>query len=109
MSASDVLVLAEVQRGSLAGITLEMLAAARGVAAATGGQVVALVLSSQGAAHAESLAAADRILLIDAPQLAAYSPGPYLAALQEVVAAEQPRAPLLPVEKTRNGPPAAIS
>jgi hypothetical protein len=62
MSAQDVLVLAEVQRGALADITLELLAAARGVTAATGGQVVCLVLSEDGAKYAPSLAAADRIV-----------------------------------------------
>ena len=88
MSAQDVLVLAEIQRDALADVTLELLAAARGLAAATGGQVVAVVLSQDGGRYAPSLAAADRIVLVDDPQLAAYSPEPYLAALQEVIAAE---------------------
>ena len=34
-------------------------------------------------------------MLVDDPQLAAYSPEPYLAVLQEVVAAEKPRAVLI--------------
>jgi len=95
MSASEVLVLAEVDRGALTGATFELLAAARGVAAAAGGEVLALVLSSDGAKHAEALSGADRILLVDDPQLAAYSPGPYLAALAEIVTAEAPRAVLI--------------
>ena len=95
MSRKDVLVLAEIRGDALADVTLELLAAARGLAAATGGQVVALVLGPNGAAHAPALGAADRIIVVDDPQLAAYSPEPYVAALQEVIAAEQPRAVLI--------------
>ena len=95
MSAQDVLVLAEIQRDALADITLELLAAARGVTAATGGQVVCLVLSEDGAKYAPSLAAADRIVLVNDPQLAAFAPEPHLAALLQVVTAEQPRAVLV--------------
>jgi electron transfer flavoprotein alpha subunit len=95
MSAQDVLVLAEVQRGTLADITLELLAAARGITAATGGQVVCLVLSEDGAKYTPSLAAADRIVLVNDPQLAAFAPEPHLAALLQVLTAEQPRAVLV--------------
>ncbi len=95
MSAQDVLVLAEVQRDALADVSLEMLTAARQIATAGGGEVVALVLNSDGARYAEALAAADRILIVDDPQLAAYSPDCYLAALWEVVTAEKPRAVLI--------------
>lgn len=95
MSAQDVLVLAEIQRDALAEVSVELLAGARGLASATGGQVVALVLSQDGARYAPSLAAADRVVLVDDPRLAAYAPEPYLAALHEVTAAEQPRAVLI--------------
>ena len=74
---------------------MELLAAARGLSAATGGEVLALVLSSDGKRYAPALGAADRIVELDDPQLAEYSPEPFLAALQEVVAAEQPRAVLI--------------
>ncbi len=95
MSQQDVLVLAEVQRETLADVSLELLAAARGLAGATGGQVVAVVLSREGARYASSLGAADRIVVVDDPLLADYSPEPFLASLQEVVAAEKPRAVLV--------------
>lgn len=95
MSAQDVLVLAETQRGTLAEITLELLAAARSLAAATGGQVVCLVLSDEGGKHAPALGAADRIVVVNDPQLAAFAPEPCLAALQQFVTAEQPRAVLI--------------
>ena len=52
MSAQDVLVLAEIQRDTLADITLELLAAARGLTAATGGQVICVVLSQDGSRFA---------------------------------------------------------
>jgi electron transfer flavoprotein alpha subunit len=95
MMANDVLILAEVYRDTLSGVSLELLAAARSITSATGGQVLALVLGPSGAAHAPTLAAADRIIVVDDPQLADYSPGPYVAAIAEVVAMEQPRAVLL--------------
>jgi len=95
MSDRDVLVLAEVQREALADVTLELLAAARAIAAATGGDVVALVLSRDGAPYTAPLAPAGRILLVNDPQLAAYSPEPYLAAMEDVIAAEKPRAVLI--------------
>jgi electron transfer flavoprotein alpha subunit len=95
MSVQDVLVLAEIQRDALADVTLELLAAARGLTAATGGQVVVLMLSQDGARYASSLSAGDRIVLVNDPQLAAYSPEPYLAVLQDVIATEKPRAVLI--------------
>ncbi len=76
-------------------MTFELLAAARGLTSATGGQVVALVLSADGARYAPALGAADRIVLVDDPLLAAYAPEPFVAAAQEVVAAEQPAAVLI--------------
>ena len=90
MSTQDVLVVAEIHRETLGDVTLELLAAARGLASASGGQVVALVLSADGMRYAAALGAADRIVLVDDPLLAAYAPEPFLAAAQEIVAAEQP-------------------
>ncbi len=95
MSGSDILVLAEVHRGTLADITFELLAAARGLVGGSGGEVVALVLSENGAAFAPALGAADRILLVDHSALANYAPEPFLAALAEVVTARSPRAVLI--------------
>jgi len=95
MSTQDVYVLAEIQRDNLADITLELLAAARGLCAASGGEVVAVVLSQSGARYAPALSAADRIVIIDDPQLSAYAPEPFLAVLQAVVAADKPRAVLI--------------
>ena len=95
MSAQDILVLAEVREGTLADASLELLTAGCALAAATGGKLLTLVLGPDGAAQAASLGAADRILIVDDPQLAAYSPEPYVAAIQEVILGEQPRAVLI--------------
>ena len=95
MSAQDILVVAETNRGQLADMSLEMLGAARQLAAGTGGKVVAVLLSADGAAYAEGLSAADRILLVNDPLLAGFSPQPFVAALEGVVKAEGPRAVLI--------------
>jgi electron transfer flavoprotein alpha subunit len=95
MSVQDILVVVEIQRNAVADVTLELLTAARGLAAASGGQVVVLVLSGDGAPYVAALAAADRIVLVNDPQLAEYSPEAYLAVLAHVVAVEQPRAVLV--------------
>jgi len=95
MSAQDILVFAETRQDSPADITLELLGGARQLAGSTGGQVVVLLLGSDGARHAQALSAADRIVIIDDPQLAAFSPEPYLAVLQSVTASESPRALLM--------------
>ncbi len=96
MSASDVLVVAEIHRRAVAGITCELLTAARGLTAATGGQVICVVLSDDGARYVPSLSAADRIIQVDDPQLADFAPEPFVTALAQVVAAQQPRAVLVP-------------
>lgn len=95
MSAQDILVFAETGQDAVADITLELLGGARKLAAATGGEVVAVVLGAHGAKHTQGLSAADRILVIDDPQLAAFTPEPYVAVLQNVIAAESPRAVLI--------------
>lgn len=95
MSSRDILVVAETNRGQLADMSLEMLGAARHLSAATGGKVVAVLLSADGSAFAEGLSAADRILLINDPMLAGFSPKPYVAVLENVIKTETPRAVLI--------------
>ena len=60
-------VVAENTRGGLAHVTYEMLGKARDLTAITQSEVVAVVVAPDGAAHAESLAAAgaDRLLVLD--------------------------------------------
>ncbi|MBN2474640.1 MAG: electron transfer flavoprotein subunit alpha/FixB family protein [Pirellulales bacterium] len=95
MSAQDILVVAETNQDAPADITFELLGGARELAGATGGQVVAVLLGSDGVKHAAALSAADRILVIDDPQLAAFSPDAYVAVLEHVISAEGPRAVLV--------------
>lgn len=95
MSNQDVLVLAETRGDALADVTFELLAAGRELARAIGGAVLAVVLGPNGASHAGGLQAVDRIITVDDPALADYSPEPFVAALREVVDVEQPRAVLI--------------
>jgi electron transfer flavoprotein alpha subunit len=57
--------------------------------------VLVAVLSEAGSRYAQGLSAADRIIVIDDPQLVAYTPGPYVAVLEEIIRAENPRAVLI--------------
>ncbi len=95
MSSQDILVVAETNRDQVTDMSLEMLGAARHVAAGTGGKVIAVLLGADGAAYAEALSAADRILLINDPLLAGYSPQPYVSVLESIVKTETPRAVLI--------------
>jgi electron transfer flavoprotein alpha subunit len=95
MSAQDILVVAEISRGQLADVCGELLGAARLLASQTGGKVLAVLPGIDGAALAPGLAAADRILVADAPLLAGFSPEPYVAVLESIIRAEQPRAVLV--------------
>lgn len=95
MSSQDILVLAETKQDKVADIALELLAAARELASATGGQVVAAVLSAAGEGYAAALAAADRVLVINDPLLANYAPEPYVAVLEALVKQQAPRAVLV--------------
>ncbi len=74
---------------------MELLAAARGIVAGGGGEVVVVAPGENAARFAAQLGAADRILVVDDPLLAAYSPEPYLAVLQQAVAAIGPKAVLI--------------
>ena len=96
MSAQDVLVVAEIQRETLGDVTLGI--AGRGARAwprRPAARSWPWCSARMEHGYAPALAAADRIVLVDDPLLAAYSPEPFVAALQEVVAAEQPRAVLI--------------
>jgi electron transfer flavoprotein alpha subunit len=82
-------------RGLLADVSAEMLGAARQLAGDTGGKVIAILLSADGSAYAAGLSAADRILLVNDPLLAGFSPEPYVAVLKSIIEAETPRAVLV--------------
>ncbi len=91
MSEQDVLVVADLEGDSISNGTLELIGAAGQWTETHGGQVLAALLSTDGASQAMRLAAADRILAVDNPVLAHYCPGPFLDALSEIVRREAPR------------------
>ena len=80
MSAQDMLVVAEVDRDALADMSLEMLVPARRLAAATGGQVVAVLPSGDGAAFAGAWPPPTGSCWSTIRCWPAISPEPYLAA-----------------------------
>lgn len=87
---ADVLVYAEARAGKIQPVTLEMISAARTIAAATGGKVETLVLADDPAPLAGGLEASDRVLTMRHPALGRYTPEAHLAAIEEVVRARAP-------------------
>ena len=67
--ASAILVLAEQLRGEIADITFEMLGAGRKLASASGAPLYAALLGSEAAPLAAKLGLADKVLVVDHPQL----------------------------------------
>jgi electron transfer flavoprotein alpha subunit len=95
MSSSDIFVIAEIHQGAVTDITLELLGGARLLAETTGGKVAAVLLGQDGDRHVAALCAADRILMVEDPHLAAFAPKPYLSVLEKIISVESPRAVLL--------------
>jgi electron transfer flavoprotein alpha subunit len=87
-------VLIEHLQGSVSDISYMNLAAARGLADATGGEVVAVLLGHNAKDLAANLAA-DRVLYADHPQLAEFSPEAYRISLAALLKAEPPRVLLM--------------
>ena len=93
---NEILVLAEHRMGVLRDVTFELLGMARTIAARDGLSVTALVLGGAGVGLAAPLSgAADRVLSMEADELADYNADPYLAALTEVIAARMPQLTML--------------
>jgi electron transfer flavoprotein alpha subunit len=96
--SNDVMVVAEHLDGTLADTTFELLGKARELASATGGQaVVALVGAPE---LAGSLGAADRVVTVDDPALASYTPEGWEAAVTSVLDAVDPKLVLLSTATT---------
>lgn len=89
----DVLVVVEDNDGTVTDTTLELLGAARELAQAGGGQVVALRLGP--GSLAEQLAGADRVLHVEHPALAPYNPEAWEQVVSAVAAQLAPRAVLM--------------
>ncbi|MGE5177454.1 MAG: electron transfer flavoprotein subunit alpha/FixB family protein [Hyphomicrobiales bacterium] len=91
--AQPIAVVAELKDGSTRKITLEILGAAKRLAAAAGGApVVAILLGAAGAAEADRLArhGADRVVHVTGDALASYAPEAYAEAVKRAVASIAP-------------------
>ncbi len=88
---STYFVIAEHLQGQLTEGTFEALGAARHLADATGGQVVGVVLGHNVGDMAAQMGAADKVLVVDHPTLAQYTPEAYVKALEPLLQEHQPR------------------
>jgi electron transfer flavoprotein alpha subunit len=88
--SNDIFVLAEHFKGKVSDITYEMTGKARQLARALGGQAVGVLLGSDMAAPAASIAA-DRVLYVDDPALAHFNPEAYGRVLQALIQKHNPR------------------
>ncbi len=90
--SNDVLVIVEHRDGVVLETTFELLGRARTLAGATGGEAIAVILGSGVDALVGSLGGAGRVIVVDDPGLAAFTPSAYEAALVPIV---RDRAPML--------------
>lgn len=90
--SKTILVVMEHEEGKLRRGSFEALSCARQLAQTLSGRVEAVLLGAQLAAHGAEVAqrGADQVHLIESPELAAFTPDPYLRALQPLVAELQP-------------------
>ena len=91
--ANAILVLAEQLRGEICDITYEMLGAGRALAGATGVPLYAALLGSEAAPLAGKLGAADKVFVVDNPQLNLAPAGTVAVALKALM--DQTQAGLL--------------
>ncbi len=89
---NDIFVVVEHRDGSVTESAYELLGAARQLASAAGGEPVALVCASGAGPIVAQLGAASRVIAVDDPSLADFSPSTYQAALAPIV---RDRAPML--------------
>jgi electron transfer flavoprotein alpha subunit len=89
----NVLVYIETSDGHVAPISVELLGAARTLAAGLGGSVEALLPG--GGEPASQLGAADTIVQVDHPGLSPYVPEAHVAVLAEAIRTRQPQAVLV--------------
>ena len=90
--SKKILVIAEHRDGALKGISKEAMTCARSLVQAIGGEVVSVVLGDDTSPVADALARCGgaRVLRVHDPKLAPYTPEAFVAALTQVIAAEQP-------------------
>jgi electron transfer flavoprotein alpha subunit len=92
--SNDIYVVIEHIRGTVAEISYLMLAAGRQLADGSGGELTAVLLGSGVEGLASDLAA-DKVLYYEHSNLSDFTPGAYLACLDGLITAWQPRAILL--------------
>jgi electron transfer flavoprotein alpha subunit len=92
--SQDIFVIIEHLQGQVTDITYVMLAAARTLTEGTGGNVVGVLLGHEAQELAIDLAA-DRVLYLDHPLLAEFTPDAYQKVLASLVKDKSPRAIIL--------------
>ncbi len=94
----DILVIVEQAAGKLNRVSWETLASAQAIAAETGGTVEAAVLGSGVSSVAAEVAAKKlaKVFALESPQLAAYTPDAFTAALKPFLADKKPKLVLMP-------------
>jgi electron transfer flavoprotein alpha subunit len=90
----DIYVLIEHLKGQVSDMAYVMLAAGRPLAEASGGSLVAMLLGQDAQGLAADLDA-DRVLYVEHPALAEFSPEAYLRVLADLIQQGNPRAVLL--------------
>lgn len=92
MTSKKILVIAEHRDGALKGISKEAMTCARKIAQDLGGEVVSVVLGEDTSKVTDGLArcGGTRVLRVHDPKLAPYTPEAFVAALTQVITAEQP-------------------
>lgn len=94
--SNDVFVFAEHLGGKIDDVTFELLGKGRELADAFGGHLVAVLLGNNVKGLAGELGAADKVLVMEHPQLANFNPDAYEKALLAVLKDQQPRTTLVP-------------
>lgn len=93
-----ILVIVEQHQGKLNRVSWETIAAAQAIAADTGWAVEAAVAGNNIATLTTEVAAKKlaKVYAVDSPQLDRYTPDAFAAALQQLIAAKQPKLVLMP-------------
>lgn len=90
-SSQDVWVYVEHLRGTVAGHTYELLGKSRDLAGALGGRVVAVLLGNGVQPLAGTLGAADRVICVEDPALAEFTPQAHGTVLRALAEQQAPR------------------
>jgi electron transfer flavoprotein alpha subunit len=93
--SSDIFVLVEHLEDKVGEVAYELLGKGRELATASGGSLVAVLLGSGVRGLADELGAADRVLVVDDPAFAGYTPEAYKRALGALAKVRGPRVLLI--------------